>query len=103
MPKHINASEFQEKVIKGGETALVDFYADWCGPCRMMGPVIEQAEREIPNCNFYKINVDEEGALAASFGISSIPTVIIFKGGKEVSKSIGLTDVDEIKKRFNEI
>jgi len=70
-------------------TTLVDFYADWCGPCRMLSPVIDEIAEERPDITVGKINVDNENALAMKYGVMSIPTLIIFKDGKETARIVG--------------
>ena len=92
MIKHISNKEFEEEVLKSKEIVLVDFYADWCGPCRMLAPILE----EIEDVNIYKINVDDEPDLAMKYGIMSIPCVISFKDGNEYKKSVGLVEKDTI-------
>ena len=76
---------------------MVDFYADWCGPCRMLGSMIEELAEDH---EVYKVNVDEESDLAAEYGIMSIPCVITFKDGKEYKRSIGLTNKENLLKLF---
>ena len=76
-----------------GELTLVDFYADWCGPCRMLGPIMEEISEEH---KVFKVNTDEAQELAMEYGIMSIPCVIAFKDGKEINRSIGLVDKDTI-------
>ena len=87
MVKHINDSEFDAAVKTG--SVLVDFYADWCGPCKMIAPVLEQLAAEHPGLTVCKVNVDEAPALAARFGVMSIPTVLYFKDGQLVDKTVG--------------
>ena len=82
-------SENFDSVIKENEIAIVDFWAPWCGPCRMMGPVIDEIAEERADIAVCKVNVDEEEALAARFGVMSIPTVIIFKNGEIKEQSLG--------------
>lgn len=91
MVKNINESEFDE-VIKDSDGVLVDFYADWCGPCRMLAPILEDI-----NAKVYKINVDFCPDLARKYGIMSIPCVISFKNGKEYKKSIGLVNKEKLE------
>ena len=86
--KKINETNFETEILGGG-TALVDFYADWCGPCKMIAPVVEEIAAENPNITVGKVNVDESSELAAKFGVMSIPTLIVFKEGKEYSKIVG--------------
>lgn len=83
------ASTFQEAVEKG--VVLVDFWAPWCGPCRMQGPILEEvAERAPANVTIGKVNVDEEPTVAARFGVQSIPTLLVFAGGKVVKQFVGV-------------
>ncbi len=95
--KSINSKEFKELVLKSNENVLVDFYADWCGPCRMLGPIIEEIAEDH---KVYKVNVDEEGELAAEYAVMSIPCIISFKKGKEHKRSIGLTNKENLLKLF---
>ena len=87
MVKHINDSEFDAAVKTG--SVLVDFYADWCGPCKMLSPVVDEMSEELSDCKVVKLNVDEAPALAARFGVMSIPTVLYFKDGQLVDKTVG--------------
>lgn len=95
MVKEIKGTEFNN-VIKEG-TVLVDCYADWCGPCRMLSPIIDQVSEEIDNCKFYKLNVDNAEAIAREYQILSIPALLIFKEGKLINKSVGLISKEDIK------
>lgn len=93
---HLNQENF-DKTINGAETALVDFWAPWCGPCKMLGPVFEEAEKEVNGkAVLAKVNVDEQQDLAVRFGVTSIPTLILFKNGKEVERSLGFIDKAKI-------
>ena len=92
MIKHINSEEFNKILVESKEVFLVDFYADWCGPCRMLSPILESIEDK----TIYKINVDEESDIAIKYGIMSIPCLISFKDGKEYKRSIGLIEKDKI-------
>ena len=84
----VNKSNFEE--IKNSEKpVLLDFYADWCGPCRMVGPVIDEIAEERDDIVVGKVNVDEEEELAGQFGVFSIPTLVVLKGGKVVNQSTG--------------
>ncbi len=94
MSKKITSKDFQKEVIDSKEPVLVDFYADWCGPCKMLSPIMDEISN---NHKVFKINVDEEEELAASYGIMSIPCVIAFKDGKESNRSIGLKPKEEIE------
>ena len=93
MVKHLkNSQEFTE--IINSQDVLIDFYADWCGPCQMLAPLLE----EIDTIDILKVNVDEFKDIAASLGIMSIPTLILFRSGKEIKREIGFKNLDEIKK-----
>ncbi len=87
--KEINAIEFEE-LVKGGEgKVLVDFFATWCGPCKMLAPVLEKVSEDHPEVPFFKVDVDKERELALSFGIQSIPTLVLFEGGEELKRNVG--------------
>ena len=88
---HIENKEvFQKEVLESDKAALVDFWAPWCGPCKMIGPVIEELAGEYAGkAVIAKINVDDVGDLASEYGVMSIPTLIYFKGGKEVKRLVG--------------
>jgi len=88
--KKVTTEEFNNEITTG--VVLTDFYADWCGPCKMLSPVIEQLDKEYDNVKVLKINVDEEPGLAMKYGVQSIPNVIIFKDGKAVDQSIGFVN-----------
>ena len=86
--KHLNYEEF-EKIRRSEGVALIDFYADWCGPCRMLAPIIDEVAAERPELTVGKVNVDNEPELAQEFGVVSIPTVIILKGGEIAGRMTG--------------
>lgn len=86
--KLINKENFDE-VLKSEKTVLLDFFADWCGPCRMVSPIVDEIAEEREDIFVGKINVDDESELAMEFGVASIPTLIVMKGGKVVSQSAG--------------
>ena len=86
-----------ENIIKAQKLVIVDFYADWCGPCKMLSPVIANMAKEFPNINFYKVNVDRESVLARKMNIQSIPTVMFYKQGQLVNQFTGYKNPQEIK------
>ena len=86
---HVTSSDFQEKFLNADKPVLVDFWASWCGPGRMLGPVLEKIGESSKGFDVAKINVDEEQALAAQYQIMSIPTVLLLQGGKVVAQSVG--------------
>ncbi|OFT23050.1 thioredoxin [Arthrobacter sp. HMSC08H08] len=86
----VTEADFEEKVLKNEKTVLVDFWAEWCGPCRALGPVLEEIQEENGGkLQVVKVNVDENQGIAAKYGITSIPAVFAFKGGEHVATSIG--------------
>jgi len=93
MSKIINKEEFKKEVLESKEPVIVDFYADWCGPCKMLAPIMDEVSKEV---KVFKVNTDDEGELAEEYNIMSIPCVIAFKGGKEINRSVGLVDKDTI-------
>ncbi len=96
--KHFNKASFDEAVSAGG-VVVVDFWATWCGPCRMLAPAIEQLAADYEGKALVgKVDVDEEQALAMRFGVASIPTVIFFKDGKEVGRKVGVMPIGEFTK-----
>ena len=85
----INRENFNEEVIRSDKPVLLDFWASWCGPCRMVGPILEEIARERPDIKVGKINVDEQQELASAFRVMSIPTLVVMKDGKVVRQSAG--------------
>jgi len=95
-------ANFKKEVLDSSGVILVDFWAEWCGPCQMMGPVIEQLASEFSGkARVGKLNVDENPQTAASYGITAIPTLVIFKGGKAVDKIVGLQPKEVIASRLS--
>ncbi len=98
----ITVDNFEQEVIQSEQPVLVDFWAAWCGPCRMLAPAVAQIAAECEGkIKVGKVNVDEEPELAQRFGIMSIPTVLAFKDGKKVNQSIGLVPKDKLLALFD--
>jgi thioredoxin 1 len=94
---HADESSFDELVLNSDVPVLVDFYADWCGPCRMIAPVLEEVARETPDAKVVKVNVDQSPQLAASYAISSIPSLKVFENGRVVEEHVGLANKARLK------
>lgn len=92
---HLKNEDFNNEISNG--TVVVDFYADWCGPCQMLSPLIEEISNERSGAKFIKVNVDEHKELAKRYGIMSIPTIIVFKDGLQIKTNVGLATKDEIQ------
>lgn len=95
--KTLTEATFKEEVLQAAQPVLVDFYADWCGPCRMLRPTLEELSEERTDVKFAAINIDENADLADEFDISSIPCVILFKNGAEADRSIGLVPKEALE------
>lgn len=93
----ITKENFNSEVLKAEGTVLVDFWATWCGPCRMLSPIVDEVASEHPDVKVGKINVDEQPELAQQFGIMSIPTLLVFKNGEKVQESIGLIPKEKVE------
>ena len=96
--KKIEEKEFKEVIKNSNKKVLIDCYADWCGPCKMLSPIIDELANDIKDCEFYKLNVDNAESISREYGIMSIPTILIFENNKEVARSIGLKSKEELKK-----
>ena len=100
MAKTITSQNFEEEVLKSEKPILIDFWATWCGPCMRQGPIVEELAEE--GYNVGKIDVDQEMGLVQQFRVVSIPTLLIFKDGKEAHRLVGLTAKEDIKKLLDE-
>ena len=93
----ITKENFEAEVLKASGTVLVDFWATWCGPCRMLSPIVDQVADEHPDVKVGKINVDEQPELAQQFDIMSIPTLLVFRNGQKVNESVGLIPKEKVE------
>ena len=92
----VNNDSFEKEVLQSDKKVLVDFYADWCGPCKMLSPIVTEVAKENPDVKVVKIDVDAEQDLAIEYQVMSIPTLVVIKDGNEVNRAIGLIDKSEI-------
>ena len=92
----VTKDNFQAEVLEADKPVLIDVWAVWCGPCKMLSPVVDQIAEENADIKVCKVDVDEEGQLAQQFGIMSIPTLLVFKGGELVEKTVGVQPKDAI-------
>ena len=92
----VNTQNFEEEVIKSEKPVLIDFYADWCGPCKMLSPIIDEIAEENSEIKVVKVNVDDSQDLAMKYQVMSIPTLVVIKNGEEVNRSVGLIDKSQV-------
>ncbi len=92
----VNSQNFEEEVIKSEKPVLIDFYADWCGPCKMLSPIIDEIAEENSEIKVVKVNVDDSQDLAMKYQVMSIPTLVVIKNGEEVNRSVGLIDKSQV-------
>ncbi len=103
MVKHIGKNDFQNEVLNHQGIVLVDFYADWCGPCRMTAPIIDELAKELTDIKFIKINVDDNPDLASQYQVFSIPTFLIFKNGQVVHQFVGAISKEGFINEINQV
>ncbi len=92
----VNKDNFEEEVLKSDKKVLVDFWADWCGPCKMLSPVIDKLAEELDDVKVCKVNVDTEPTISIEYNIMSIPTLLVFENCVEVNRSVGLVSKEEV-------
>lgn len=100
---HLNKDNFKTEVLDNSGTVFVDFYAEWCGPCKMTSPIIEELAQQMNNVKFVKINVDQNPELASTYSVFSIPTVVIFKKGQPVSQFVGALSKEGFLQEINKV
>ena len=103
-PAEVTDATFEEEVLKSGEPVLVDFWAPWCGPCRMVAPLVEELAGEYDGkVKFVKLNTDDNVQTAITYGIRSIPTMMVFKGGRAVEQVIGFRPKSDLKRTLDKV
>ena len=96
-PQVITKDNFDAEVLKAEGTVLIDFWASWCGPCRMLSPIVDEVAEAHPDLKVGKINIDEEPALAERFSVMSIPTLMVFRNGEKIKDSVGVVPKEQIE------
>ena len=99
----LSSTNFSNEVTSSEKPVLIDFWASWCGPCKMMSPIVDQIAEETDTVKICKVNVDDEPELAQTFGIMSIPTLVVMKDGKVVNQSVGVKSKDSIMNMIEEL
>jgi thioredoxin 1 len=103
-PKEVTDTDFEQEVLKAAKPVLVDFWAPWCGPCRMVAPIVEElADEYAGKVDFVKMNTDDNPNTAIKYGIRSIPTLLVFKAGEPVGQIIGFRPKSDLKKRLDAV
>ena len=92
----VTSENFEKEVLQSDKTVLIDFYADWCGPCKMLSPIVDEVAEENTDIKVVKINVDNAQDLAMKYQVMSIPTLVVIREGREVNRSVGLIDKSEV-------
>ena len=103
MIHHIEESQINEEIVKNShKLSIIDFFADWCAPCQMLTPVLNELDKKYRNLEVYKVNVDESQNVSMTYNINSIPTMIFFKNGEEVERRVGLESIEKLSKIIDE-
>lgn len=103
MLHHIEESQINEEIIKNShKLSIIDFYADWCIPCQMLTPVLQELDKKYGEIEVYKVNIDESQNSTISYGINSVPTLVFFKDGEEVERRVGLESLNNLSKIVEE-
>ncbi|MCC8026201.1 MAG: thioredoxin [Clostridium sp.] len=100
---HLKTSEFDQAVNAGDDLVVVDFFATWCGPCKMLGPVVERMAEKYTDVHFYKVDIDEEPDLAERFRVMSVPTLMYIKRGQALDKSVGVVSPAEMENTISKL
>ncbi len=100
---NVDKNNFKKEVLESKEPVLVDFNANWCGPCRMLRPILDEMSNDRKNCKIVSINVDDEEELAKKYGVISIPCLVVFKDGKEIERSVGLKPKEVIEEMMEDL
>lgn len=98
----VNKDNFKEEVLESDKKVLVDFNANWCGPCKMLRPILEEVAKENDSVKFISVNIDDEDELAEDYNVSSIPCLVVFENGEEKARSIGLIPKEDVEKLIGE-
>lgn len=94
---NVTAENFEKEVLQAEQMVLVDFWAEWCGPCKMLSPIVDQVAEELPDVKVCKVNVDEQPSLAAEYKVMSIPMLLVFQGGEMINQTVGVQSKGDIK------
>lgn len=100
---HLDRDNFEKEVLKSDKLVLVDFWAEWCGPCKMLGPIFEKVSKEFPNIQFAKLNVQDNQELAQKYDVMGIPCMIFFDKGKEKGRITGYTPEEKLREKIKEL
>ena len=103
MSDSLNQKNFDKEVLKSKVPVLVDFWAEWCGPCKMMAPVIDELSKKVKGAKVVKVNIEEEEGLASKYNVMSIPTFLFFKNGKIVDQMVGVVDKEKLSKSLEKL